>query len=453
MQHLHLDDPLPAPHEPDNGGPEQDHEGRVDEGGEFRGGDGRGDETLVKIAVEAEHPAVEFFGEEAKQPDQHAGGPEGGDRVDAKPDEGGGAAAVAVDVADPVAGRQQRESEAAGVEGVGAGPELFVERMEVAPAPPDERQGEGGGEEPGEPAGDVSLAAFEVVAGEEADESGGDGGEGGEGAFGVEGAFAVEVGGGEQGTVDDRGEVGGGVEVGRQEAGVFRDGHGGGQPSRERGGRRRARGGTEVSVNGNGEDGEGEEVAHDDGCGGEKPGAGGGPEEQQGAGGVDDGDALEDAHDAKVAEVGGGVGEEQAEVGAGGGEDGQQQAEDEQEDGAGGDSAVEGGAGGGVELLRVQRVGDGDADDEQEERHDQVGGGAAVPGGVLEGVVDGGPGAGVVDQDHGGDGGAAEDVEREQAGGLGGRRGAGCVGHGSSVGCGVGPGKALQGGGRDGLKS
>jgi hypothetical protein len=46
----------------------------------------------------------------------------------------------------------------------------------------------------------------------------------------------------------------------------------------------------------------------------------------------------------------------------------------------------------------------GDTDDEQEEREDQIGGRPAVPLGVQKRRVDVGPAAGVVDEDHPGDG-------------------------------------------------
>jgi len=54
----------------------------------------------------------------------------------------------------------------------------------------------------------------------------------------------------------------------------------------------------------------------------------------------------------------------------------------------------------------------GDADQEQKGRKDEVGGGEAVPDGVFEGPVGVGVVAGAVDQDHEGDGGAAEEIER-----------------------------------------
>src|SRR6185437_4166772 len=54
------------------------------------------------------------------------------------------------------------------------------------------------------------------------------------------------------------------------------------------------------------------------------------------------------------------------------------------------------------------------ADDEQEVREDQVGGRPPVPVGVLQRRIDRAPGAGVVDEQHSGDGETAKDIEREQ---------------------------------------
>ena len=57
----------------------------------------------------------------------------------------------------------------------------------------------------------------------------------------------------------------------------------------------------------------------------------------------------------------------------------------------------------------------GDSNNEEEEWKDEIGGRPAIPLGVFEGpvrmVV-----SGVVDQDHGGDGDAAEQIERSEAG-------------------------------------
>ena len=64
----------------------------------------------------------------------------------------------------------------------------------------------------------------------------------------------------------------------------------------------------------------------------------------------------------------------------------------------------------------VERKDDGGADEEEEGWEDEVGEGPAVPGGVVERVEDVVPIAGIVDQDHEGDGEAAEEVDGEDAG-------------------------------------
>ena len=63
----------------------------------------------------------------------------------------------------------------------------------------------------------------------------------------------------------------------------------------------------------------------------------------------------------------------------------------------------------------VERKDGGGSDEEEEVGEDEVGEGPAVPGGVVELLVDVGPVAGVVDEDHEGDGDAAEDVDGEDA--------------------------------------
>ncbi len=64
----------------------------------------------------------------------------------------------------------------------------------------------------------------------------------------------------------------------------------------------------------------------------------------------------------------------------------------------------------------VEREDDGGADEKEEGWEDEVGEGPAVPGGVVEGREDVGPVAGIVDQDHEGDGDAAQEVDGEDAG-------------------------------------
>jgi hypothetical protein len=58
---------------------------------------------------------------------------------------------------------------------------------------------------------------------------------------------------------------------------------------------------------------------------------------------------------------------------------------------------------------------DGDADQKKKDWKDEIGWGEAVPGGVFEGPVGVGSVAVVVDEDHEGDGEAAQDVQREEA--------------------------------------
>ena len=67
----------------------------------------------------------------------------------------------------------------------------------------------------------------------------------------------------------------------------------------------------------------------------------------------------------------------------------------------------------------VEREDDGRADEEEEVGEDEVGEGEAVPGGVIELGEGVGPVAGVVDEDHEGDGESAEDVDGENASGRG----------------------------------
>ncbi len=66
----------------------------------------------------------------------------------------------------------------------------------------------------------------------------------------------------------------------------------------------------------------------------------------------------------------------------------------------------------------LEREDDGGADDEEEVGEDEVGEGEAVPLGVVELGVGVGPVAGIVDEDHEGDGEAAKDVDGEDAGGC-----------------------------------
>src|ERR1017187_9982984 len=113
---------------------------------------------------------------------------------------------------------------------------------------------------------------------------------------------------------------------------------------------------------------------------------------------VTDGDAGEDAEDAHMRPV---------EVGEGGEED----VDRKEHDGAPEDVQRERAAGLATGQSRLQREDDGCADQEEEVGKDEVGEGEAVPGGVVELGVDVGPVAGIVDQDHEGDGEAAENVD------------------------------------------
>ncbi len=63
----------------------------------------------------------------------------------------------------------------------------------------------------------------------------------------------------------------------------------------------------------------------------------------------------------------------------------------------------------------LQREDDGGANQEEEVGEDEVGESESIPGRVIELSVDVGPVAGIVDQDHEGDGEAAQDVDGEDA--------------------------------------
>ena len=125
---------------------------------------------------------------------------------------------------------------------------------------------------------------------------------------------------------------------------------------------------------------------------------------------VADGDAGEDAEDAHVRPV---------EVGEGGEED----VDGEENGGAPEDVERERAGRLAAGEARREREDDGGADQEEEVGKDEVGEGEAVPGGVVELGVDVGPVAGIVDQDHEGDGEAAKGIDGEdaaaEAGGIG----------------------------------
>ena len=89
-------------------------------------------------------------------------------------------------------------------------------------------------------------------------------------------------------------------------------------------------------------------------------------------------------------------------------------AEEDEDDGADDGVLCELGAGGAFGEARVEGEDDGDADDEDEGGEDEVGWSEAVPVGVIHES----PGTGatvVVDHDHEGDGDAADHVEGEDA--------------------------------------
>jgi len=126
-------------------------------------------------------------------------------------------------------------------------------------------------------------------------------------------------------------------------------------------------------------------------------GAPAGDQEEDGAGQVADGDALQHARDPD----GGPVGARRTVEHEAQHEDHARPAKDADQRRCG------------RPLLEGER--DGHAHDEEEERKHKVGRGPAVPRGVAERRVDGRPGARVVDEDHRRDGEAAEGVERDEA--------------------------------------
>jgi hypothetical protein len=67
-----------------------------------------------------------------------------------------------------------------------------------------------------------------------------------------------------------------------------------------------------------------------------------------------------------------------------------------------------------VDPPRVQRQVGRDANDEEEEGKDQIGRSPTVPGGVFERRIDRAPGAGIIHEEHAGDGQTAKHVEGEK---------------------------------------
>ena len=78
-------------------------------------------------------------------------------------------------------------------------------------------------------------------------------------------------------------------------------------------------------------------------------------------------------------------------------------------------------------YSRVEREDDGGADEEEEVGKDEIGKGEAVPFGVVELRVGVGPVAGIVDQNHEGDGDASQDIYGQDT--TGGRCGGNGPGH------------------------
>jgi len=97
------------------------------------------------------------------------------------------------------------------------------------------------------------------------------------------------------------------------------------------------------------------------------------------------------------------------------GEDGGAAAEDVNGEGATGGSIQC--AAGAAADAGVEREDDCSAYEEEKVGEYEVGKGEAVPGGVIELGEGVGPVSGIVDEDHEGDGDAAEDVDGEDAGG------------------------------------
>ena len=87
----------------------------------------------------------------------------------------------------------------------------------------------------------------------------------------------------------------------------------------------------------------------------------------------------------------------------------EQQSDAKDEQGASQDLVPEGRVSGKFESGHDE--GEGVAHGKEKEGEDQVGGGGTMPGSMCQGRVDMGPAPGIVDQDHEGDGGTAENIE------------------------------------------
>jgi hypothetical protein len=71
-----------------------------------------------------------------------------------------------------------------------------------------------------------------------------------------------------------------------------------------------------------------------------------------------------------------------------------------------------------LRLSHRERKGHRHTDDPQEERKDKIGEGPSVPFGVCELRIDVPPGAGIIHQDHSGDGESAECIKRDESFGF-----------------------------------
>lgn len=250
----------------------------------------------------------------------------------------------------------------------------------------------------------AEVGAAEPEGGDGAEDGGDEGGDGGEQAFGVAGVLveAAGVEGALEEGVDTAVEPCDQVAIGVEQGDV---------------------------VGGYTEAGDGDEaqegpVADEEGCrDGEQRGDAAGEEAEEADDEVADGDAGEDAVDAEGGEVEAGKGgEEEVEKKDGGGATN----DAEREPVAGG--AIED-AGWAAGDAGGEREDDGGADEEEEGGEDEVGEGEAVPLRVEELAVAVCGVFGVVDEDHKGDGDAAEDIDGEDAAGSGGGGLDGWCGH------------------------
>src|ERR1044071_768219 len=326
------------------------------------------------------------------------------ERVDAVDDPRLGPAAHAADVDDPEADRQDDAGEAGGEDDVAARPEIFVDREEEAPQPADEEPGDAGEEEPIDAVAEGAVAARDPAPGEDAEHRRRDRRNRRQRPLGVPRLAArPDVVRAEDGAVGVGGERL--RRLVEREAGdqchhqpvTEKDEGDDGDLLFERGAQREQR---------RGDVGDADPLQH--------------AEEAEVLGAVDD--AVQEARmriarDPPPPEERIGV---------------EQQPDENDEQSAANDLPAHGRG-----IAPRQRQVRGDADDEEEKREDEVRRRPAVPWRVLERPVDGGPGAGIVDEEHRRDRQPAEDVERYetlssrrrlagwQAGVLAGARGSG----------------------------